>query len=619
MSRFKHESNNTDRGRPVSPDSHVTDEFLLLSIDDELSASDAEIVNAHVAVCWSCRTRKEEFEESVRGVVEYRNARTSPYLPPPEGGPAILRGRLNRQAEELSRASLLAKWASGFRRLLSAPSSSRPGWIATTVVIVLALLVFQLDRRQNIPVISAAELLLKAEQSEGKILSATSKPVVRQRVRIEVNGIAVIRTIYRDPSGKRHASRVEVNASHEPEAEKVFRTTAFDWDDPLSPARFDEWRQDLDDRRDDVLADGLSFLRLRTTTSLGRVAEASLTVRSSDYHPIAESLQLRDSGTIEIAELSYEVMGLDGLDSNIFGNPLGNPVPPVRLALNPPSVAPPGPTDTELTAAELQVRSELHRIGADLGEQIEIEETPTRHIAVNALAVDETRKSEIQSALARIPLAEVNVRTIAEASEAEQATASPGQLPGRITARSVDATPLLDKQLKERLKGTNERASFVNQSLGLAQGASARAWALRRLADRYTPNEISVMDRASKQKLEELLSDHVGALQQDISRLRNQFGIVMSISSNTAAANTSVAGTAPVTGKEAPTPTEDWRAQVRRIHSSVETVNECVAVLLGGSASEGEDAEKLEIRLRTALTELQTELETLDHQVRTQF
>jgi hypothetical protein len=201
---------------------------------------------------------------------------------------------------------------------------------------------------------------------------------------------------------------------------------------------------------------------------------------------------------------------------------------------------------------------------------------------------------------------------------------------GKITARSVESTPLLDKQLRERFKTSDERAAFVNQSLALSQSASARAWALRRLADRYTPRDLALLDRGSRQRLQELLSDHVSALQQDISRLRNQLGAVMSTSSNTAADNINVKerpgareSQAAAASSANPSPagasSEDWRVNARRVHSSVETVDECVAVLLVGDAADGEDVEKLQLRLRTTLTELQTELEVLDHQVRTQI
>ena len=65
---------------------------------------------------------------------------------------------------------------------------------------------------------------------------------------------------------------------------------------------------------------------------------------------------------------------------------------------------------------------------------------------------------------------------------------------------------------------------------------------------------------------------------------------------------------------------DDWRSHVHRMHSSVETVDESVAVLLTGSSTdEKDDPEAIEIGLRTTLTQLQAELQVLDQQIHKQF
>jgi hypothetical protein len=175
------------------------------------------------------------------------------------------------------------------------------------------------------------------------------------------------------------------------------------------------------------------------------------------------------------------------------------------------------------------------------------------------------------------------------------------------------STPLLEASLKQRFPDDDQRTAYVNQTLALAQGASARAWALNRLAERYSPQQMQLLDAGSRQRLSALLGDHVAALREDINRLQNQLGQVLSPASNTAAANTA--------SPSLPFPNEvqhadDWRDHARRVHSSVETVNESVAALLTGSpANESDNQEAIEIGLRTTLTQLQAELQVLDQQI----
>ena len=44
------------------------------------------------------------------------------------------------------------------------------------------------------------------------------------------------------------------------------------------------------------------ILTLKTTTSEGPIAEACLTVRTADFHPVLEKLRLEDARQVEIKE-----------------------------------------------------------------------------------------------------------------------------------------------------------------------------------------------------------------------------------------------------------------------------------------------------------------------------
>jgi len=57
-----------------------------------------------------------------------------------------------------------------------------------------------------------------------------------------------------------------------------------------------------------------------------------------------------------------------------------------------------------------------------------------------------------------------------------------------------------------------DRAAFVNETLARADEALARAWALRRLADRYQARDVTGLSRRSSQALTTLVDDHTAAL-----------------------------------------------------------------------------------------------------------
>jgi peptidoglycan hydrolase CwlO-like protein len=158
--------------------------------------------------------------------------------------------------------------------------------------------------------------------------------------------------------------------------------------------------------------------------------------------------------------------------------------------------------------------------------------------------------------------------------------------------------------------------AYVNQTLSLVQSASARAWALNRLVDRHPPQQVAALDDDARRQLQVLVADHVSALREDISSLQNQVAEILSGTSNTPAANTSVMTPPETSSSDTLEFSDDWRDRIRRIHSSTEAVHEAVSALLTSSQpSDQNDVNAIEVNLRTSLTQLQTELQVLDQKV----
>jgi hypothetical protein len=606
------------RGRTESwlfSGSHLTDEALLRSLDGELSPRESADVDAHVQSCWSCRSRRQAIGHSIADLVEYQNAVTAPYLPPPGEQRAVFLLRLNTLASEAGHPSPLKKWFNRVIRSLSFDPANRSVRIAGVLVLLACIVIVRFARTPRI--VSADELLSRAEASEATSLKSAVEPVIVQKLRIRVGKRSVTRTVYRDVAHHQTASHTDASAMEEEQVRAEYLRSSLDWNSPLDAETYTRWRASRAAGSGRVMRAGDDRLMLETTYSTGLISESELTVRLADYHVIKESFRLQDNSEIEVAELSYNVVPFASLSAGIFGRPTPLPVVRSPIVVMPRPVL---PGRAELAAAEVQAEVVLHELGADLGEQIKISDPVEHAVLIDGVVEGEARRQQLVSALQNIPLTRLHIVTIDEAANdaVQQAPSlSSASDSGHSAAVSVQtlvaSPPLLDGQLNTRFPDKDQRIAYVNQTLSLAQQASARAWALNRLADRHSSQDLAVLGNEERHQLQVLLVDHISALREDISSLQNQLGEILSRSSNTPAANTSVKTTLDAGSVGTPGSSEDWRGRIRRIHSSTESIHEAVVALLSSSQpGDQNNGNAIEVDLRTSLTQLQTELQVLD-------
>jgi hypothetical protein len=593
--------------------SHLTDHALLLSLDGELSPREAANVDVHVQSCWSCRGRRQAIGQSIADLVDYQNAITAPYLPPPVEQRAIFLARLGALASEMGRPSWLRNRLDAAIRFLRLSQVNQFAWVATALLLIVSIPLYNYLRTP--PVVSADELLSLTAASEARSLNTVAEPVVVQKLRIRMGKKTLTRTLYRDVAHNRMTSQTNASSIGESQVKAAFLKTSLDWDSQLDTSTYRRWQAAHQTNNDKVIRIGADQLRLETIPSTGPVTEADLTVRLADYHAVSENFHLQDHSEIEIAELTYDVIPFASLPPGIFGVPAQITLPRFSAAATLRTLL---PSATELVTAEVKTDSVLHGLGADLGEQINVTTHAGHEILVEGIVRDDVRKHELISALQKIPYTRLHLSTIDEAAQRapSSSVASAAQDSASVGAVMVANPPLLEVQLDARFPDKDQRIAYVNQTLSLAQLASARAWALNRLADRYPPQRIAVFNDDARQQIQVLLADHVSALREDVNSLQNQLGEILSETSNTPAANTSL--TAPLESSDASTPefSEDWRTRVRRVHSSTEAVHEAVAALLTSSPSgDRNDAEAIEVNVRTSLTQLRTDLQLLDQDI----
>jgi hypothetical protein len=345
------------------------------------------------------------------------------------------------------------------------------------------------------------------------------------------------------------------------ELERVFRVNHLDAQRPLSAVAYSEWRKAIRVESETVTEVALppQNLGLRLTTVAGPpgpdgIIEASLTVRSTDWHPVEERLKVQWRDEVreyELSETAYEVMPMAAL--TIFAEnesataPITPPVAETMRVTTATTLFPPGkpaPTESELRDAEVSALYALHRMRADLGEQIEILlEPPSQggQVIVRGLVETEERKEQLTEALRGVPLVMTRILTVEEAqrstTQKSSATAAAAQaarfVGGVVSEQAVVgdrvAQPQAFRTALENYFAASTVASastaqrvteLTNSSLARSEAALARAWALRRLAENPALSQVERLSPEARTRLAAMLQSHRMALRGEIRSLR---------------------------------------------------------------------------------------------------
>jgi RNA polymerase sigma factor (sigma-70 family) len=381
--------------------------------------------------------------------------------------------------------------------------------LAGAMILLIASLACFVTWMYKQPAITASALLERTEKWDAGVSGNAQPGVIYQKVRITTRRRTLERTIYRDVQGIRRSRRRQLSLEDEQLKNKL-TTAGVNWDAPLSVVDYAQWRHRSGATRDAVTRSGQHLLTLSTTpVAEGVVLKETLTVRDIDFHAVDRTVELRDGGTVEIAELNYDVLPWVDVNQDWF-EPLvgqaGTDAPGMHAAIYLPHVL----SDVELNEAELAARTTLNQLHADTGEPIHI----TRRAAgidIKGVVDTDARKRELLSHLALLPNVHSSILSAEEIGThpSSRSTFGNGQ-PIQVHSVEAQASPL-EQYLREKNLPTDQLASISHNLLDGGLRISQAEIHLSELQPRF--KEVNQLPIGQQRQLATLSLTYLGTIE----------------------------------------------------------------------------------------------------------
>jgi hypothetical protein len=396
------------------------------------------------------------------------------------------------------------------------------------VFLLAVFIVFSVVRSQHV---LAAEFLRKATDAQQIARNAKRE---QRLVQVRIRKKVVLRRIGANTS----PNALGEETSDQPEAafvEKVLQSNHFDAQDPLSVTGFSAWRDSLKDRKDTITEDAGSLtLRTRSVQPVGEwgVSEARLTVKLSAYYPVNEVLVVGPNPlpeTIEFTELGNALSSPQPAQAASL--PAGTTANRVRALPPAHRVEPAGSVAVASLALEVQVRYQIHKLGADLGQEAAVTRTSQNQLLVSSV-VEPDRKEQLLNALAPFqnnPVIHVSVRTTDEALR--DSDASTGRSSKVVTLQEdglnavIPAGPVLlayfDSEGIPRAEQATSVRQFSEEAVERSNTALLHALALQEWLQLFPPGTQSFHDQ-ERQMWRSVIRDHLDAIVENTAALHSQ-------------------------------------------------------------------------------------------------
>ena len=474
---------NTDiQNAEFSADRHPDENQLLLALEGELSPGEIADVERHIATCWDCRARYHEMHRGILAFVEYREKLYLPELEPAPGDFHQFRPLLNQAAVESPEVGLLDRIRSFFS---FAQLSLQAKWVTATAVVMTAVLIW--TQALNPTTLSASELLTKAVQSQNPPSAIGRK--VRQKVRVKTAGVEIVREF-----------QWETGA---PILDAKWGTDPENWTAPMTAQGFSQWHDSLSAPKDKITKSE-DHWTLDTIAPAGPIKEALIVIHAGDFHPTQEHIRFSDDRTLDLQEISFDMA--DQASSYAPAAPRAQPAGPIvtRQSNDAGAGAAVQPPPVNLEEAELELRYAMFVEHLDEDEDLQISRSADA-VIVSGIASSAERMRQLQASLTGLPGVRLSV------SEPGLPAAGPTAAASKQTPNAA-SVPLLKDRLDSAFASPEARRDFVDSCLSISDSAVSNAWALKKLAERYTDDLRSALRPESQAKVDEMMRGHLGQI-----------------------------------------------------------------------------------------------------------
>lgn len=281
-----------------------------------------------------------------------------------------------------------------------------------------------------------------------------------------------------------------------------------------------------------------SYLITLTNTGTDVLVRASLLLDRADLRPLKEVLVLRqgqETRQYTLIETRLELQPASQVSPSIFEPEEellsgGRSLP--HLEVSSPEAKAVGVNTTVDNSAnlELEVTYLLDQCRANLGEQISVLRLPNGKLSIQGIVDSDRRKSEILKTLAPVshhPSISIRLQTVDEALKSQRHQPSRSVLAGTLSAVNAGALPV-DAELRRYLTGkgvTSEHLDeeiriFSNRMLARSRNVMQHAFALKRLSEQFTPEQIDTLSLGARAKRWSILREHAQQLEQGMRLLR---------------------------------------------------------------------------------------------------
>ena len=450
---------------------------------------------------------------------------------------------------------------------------------AVVALLVITALMFVQLRRQPPIALTAASLLQQSASAEEAIAARTdqvlhrtimfeavataspSKLITRHKIDIwhsaekgitarrlyDDKGVLIagdwryadgVQTIYH------HGQRPRLQLESERRA-KVIQDFSSVWQLDLSAAEFSSMIEDkattnIEERSDSyvITAESLKSVSL---------VKATLILTKSDLHATEQTLIVLEDNEFRefrMREISFERRAPNAVAPAVFDPEvelLGDVTSRKNLDVPQNSTSANLPISTSLplatAALEVAVLKLLSAVGADMGEQVNVTRTPEGHLRVDALVETVERKAELSRALQSVsgnPALQIRISTVAEAlsrqkSQAKGSTTSL-TIEGATMGTSIPAHDDLRRHFAAKVESGDQLEEsirhFSRRMTSMSYETVQRAMALKRLAGRFSAEDLRSMDSETRLDWLGLIRNHARALQQEIATLKKELGPV---------------------------------------------------------------------------------------------